>query len=82
MFTRTLSRLIGLVLLAMCLLTAATPLLAQKKAVQGGPNSQYMNMRRTTKKQRQAAAQRNAQRKAAHGKKNQVGVNANKGGKK
>ena len=79
MFVRTISRPFGLALLAAGLLNPVSPVLAQKKPVQGGPNSPYLNMRRTTNQQRKAAAQRNAQRKAARGKKNQVGGNANRG---
>ncbi len=41
-----------------------------------------MQMRQTTPKQRVAAAQRNAARKAAAGVKNQVGLNAQKGSRK
>lgn len=80
MVRRAVSQLLLLALtLTTILVLTCQPGLAQKKPVPSGPNNPYLNMRKMTKAERQAAAQRNAQRKAAAGKKNQAGTNANRG---
>ena len=79
MLTRTTLKLLRLALIVATFLFAIEPGFAQKKPMPSGPNNAYLNMRKMTNKERQAAAQRNAQRKAKAGQKNQVGLNAHRG---
>ena len=72
MLTRTALKLIRLALIVATLLFAIEPGFAQKKPVPSGPNNAYLKMRKMTIAERQAAAKRNAQRKAATGQRNQV----------
>jgi hypothetical protein len=77
MVRRTISRLTCLAFtLTTLLLLTCLPGLAQDKSIPGGPLPASQRLRKMTKAERLAAAQRTAQRKAAAAQKKQAAPNA------